>query len=54
MQKPYLRAESTETSIRIYRGNDAVPILEQHAPKKYKRLRSVIHYEKCHYRSSSF
>jgi hypothetical protein len=32
MQKPYLRAKSTETSIRIYRGDDAVPILEQHAP----------------------
>ncbi|QHW32303.1 hypothetical protein GZH47_16810 [Paenibacillus rhizovicinus] len=31
MQTSQLRAESTETCIRIYRGNEAVPILEQHA-----------------------
>ncbi len=32
MQTLSLRAECTETSIRIFRGDDVVPILEQHAP----------------------
>ncbi|QGQ99771.1 hypothetical protein EHS13_35370 [Paenibacillus psychroresistens] len=33
MQTLNLKVESTETSIRIYRSNEAVPILEQHADK---------------------
>jgi hypothetical protein len=42
MQTPYLRNESLETSIRIYRGNDAVPILEQHAQKNKRHFIHLI------------